>query len=218
MLKNKSCIASTLARRWRAIALACVGGASLSGVCAEATVGAVGTGGTMPGVHSESPIQVQLTQRAVWANSPAASASSSAVPLQYVRPGNVVEYHARYTNTGPDAVRVQALLPVPAHTEYLANSARSSGNFTVHAAAGNGAFAAEPLQQSIVNGQHQTIHTLVPYVQYRAIRWQLGLLPPGKSEWVALRVRVAQETPSKLPLPVTTSTSTGTDKPGLKVP
>jgi hypothetical protein len=167
-----------------------------AGVHTVANPGAILEGDkNVSGVTPESPIRVHLTQRALWASHPAATASSDAVSLQYVRPGNVVEYHAQYTNASTEAVRVQALLPVPAHTEYIAYSARSSGNFAVHMAAANGEYAAEPLQQSVVDTQQQKISVPVPYAQYRAVRWQLGLLAPGKSEWVALRVRVAQVAP-----------------------
>ena len=173
-----------------------------------------------------SPVHVHLTQRAIWPDSdatasvaataasqvpparsaatpiaaraelPQAVASGAMAPLHYVRPGNVVEYRAVYTNKGSEPVRVQAMLPVPAHTEYLARSAHSSGQFVAKAAAANGNFAAEPLYQATASttsdGTATGARLPVPYADYRAVQWQLGTLAPGQSAWVALRVRITR--------------------------
>lgn len=102
-----------------------------------------------------------------------------------VRPGDVLEYRATYTNKSGKPVKgLVANLPIPEGLEYQANSAEPAGKL-VTVATKDGRFAAEPLSRT-VNGKVQP----VPYNEYRSVRWSLGQLPASGSTEVRARARV----------------------------
>ncbi|WP_390345376.1 hypothetical protein ACFJIS_31575 [Variovorax boronicumulans] len=78
-----------------------------------------------------------------------------------VKPGDVLEYTATYTNhTGKAVTGLVANLPIPEGLEYLPKTAKP-GATLVKAATKDGAFAAEPLAR-VVNGKSEP----VPYNEY----------------------------------------------------
>lgn len=102
-----------------------------------------------------------------------------------VKPGDVLEYRATYTNrTGKAVTGLVANLPLPEGLEYLPKTAKP-GPALVKAAANNGQFAVEPLSR-VVNGRAEP----VPYSEYRALRWTLGQLPANGVTAVSARARV----------------------------
>jgi uncharacterized repeat protein (TIGR01451 family) len=109
------------------------------------------------------------------------------VAADAVKPGDVVEYRATYTNnTGKAVSGLAANLPIPEGLEYLPKSAKP-GATLVKAAAKDGRFAAEPLSR-VVNGKSE----FVPYNEYRALRWDLGQLPANGVSSVSARARVEE--------------------------
>lgn len=107
-------------------------------------------------------------------------------PVGEVKPGDLIEYRAVYTNVGKAAVsEVVVDLPIPEATEYQPRTARPAG---VLAAVVGRNFAPEPLMRDAANGKKEP----VPYAEYRRLRWVIGKIAPGAKTTVTMRVRVAE--------------------------
>lgn len=106
-----------------------------------------------------------------------------------VKPGDVVEYRATYTNRDARPVKgLLATLPIPIGMNYLPNTAQPGGG-KAEAATQTGEYAQEPLMRQVrVNGKMQS--EAVPYTQYRSLRWQIGQLSPGAEFVVSARTQV----------------------------
>jgi uncharacterized repeat protein (TIGR01451 family) len=110
------------------------------------------------------------------------------VTTEAVRPGDVVEYRATYTNQGGDAVRgLTATLPIPVDTQYLGLTATPAG---VEASVDGVRFAPIPLMRQVVGKDGRERWEPVPASEYRALRWQIGELDANASRTVAARVVV----------------------------
>jgi len=134
------------------------------------------------GAHASKAVTVKLTQFKVLK---AADGKESLVDAATVKPGDVVEYRAVYTNKADVAVKnLAGELPIPEGLEYLPKSA-TPGAFLVQAATRNGVFGAEPLVRQVAGKTEP-----VPYSEYRMLRWNLGQLPPGGEAVVSARARV----------------------------
>ena len=102
-----------------------------------------------------------------------------------VRPGDVIEYKATYTNnTGKPVTNLVASLPIPEGLEYLPKSAKP-GATLVKAATKDGVFAAEPLTRTVAGKTEP-----VAYADYRSLRWTLGQLPVNGVTAVSARAKV----------------------------
>jgi len=109
----------------------------------------------------------------------------SLVESKTAKPGETLEYRATYTNTGKKAVtNLAATLPVPLGMEYVALSSQPSNAL---ASVDGQNFSAVPLMRRQADGKEQP----VPAAEYRALRWKVADLQPGKSFVVSARVRVA---------------------------
>lgn len=109
-----------------------------------------------------------------------------------VKPGDIVEYKATYTNnTGKPVSGLVADLPIPEGLEYLPRSAKP-GATLVQAATKDAVFGPEPLMRKAAAGQKSEP---VPYADYRALRWSLGQLPASGSTAVSARARVETVAP-----------------------
>lgn len=141
------------------------------------------TASTQPqAVPAPRAITVLLTQSKVVT---ATDGRERLVDAAAVKPGDIVEYKAVYTNNTQRTVSgLQADLPIPEGLEYLPRSAKP-GAEVVKAAALDGAFAAEPLVRK-VGSRTET----VPYADYRALRWTLGDLPARGELTVTARAKV----------------------------
>ncbi len=136
-------------------------------------------------------VAVVLTQAKVVKD---AQGKEQLVAADSVKPGDVLEYTATYTNhTGKAVTGLVANLPIPEGLEYLPKTAKP-GATLVKAATKDGAFAAEPLAR-VVNGKSEP----VPYNEYRSLRWTLGQLPANGSAAVTARAKVEVVVP---PAPV----------------
>ena len=138
-------------------------------------------------------VAVLLTQHKVVK---AADGKEQLLDATTVKPGDVLEYRATYTNTTDKAVTgVVATLPIPEGLEYSAQSAKP-GPTLVQAATKNGVYGAEPLMRQ-VNGKAES----VPYVEYRTLRWNLGQLPARGVAAVSARAKVEVFVPVVVPAP-----------------
>ena len=131
---------------------------------------------------AEKKVLVVLTQSKVVK---AADGTEQLQDAASVKPGDVVEYKATYTNnTGKAVTGLAANLPIPEGLEYLPKSAKP-GAALVKAATSNGVFAAEPLTHTVAGKTEP-----VAYGDYRALRWTLGQLPANGVTAVSARAKV----------------------------
>lgn len=116
------------------------------------------------------------------------------VEASTVKPGDVLQYTATYTNnTGRAVTGLVADLPIPEGLEYQPKTARP-GAALVKAATKDGAFAPEPLTRK-VGGKSEP----VPYGEYRTLRWTLGQLPARGETAVSARAKVEVVVPQPPP-------------------
>lgn len=148
---------------------------------------AAATGKALP------PIAVVLSQFKL---SQDASGAPKLVAANAVVPGDVMEYHATYSNQSKAAVSVIATLPVPEALEYIAYSAtaQSANNSPIaHTVAlKDSRFAPEPLMRNLALPDGGSISHAVPTSEYRFVRWNLENMEPGTSVEVSLRAKVTQ--------------------------
>ena len=108
------------------------------------------------------------------------------------KPGDVLEYTARYVNRGnAPADALSPSMPIPVGTEYLPID---SAPKPTHASLDGTTFAPIPLKRS-VKGPDGVVRVVdVPTREYRALRWTVGTLAAGSEVTVRARVRLAQLT------------------------
>lgn len=127
----------------------------------------------------KDPVSVELTAYQLVKN---AKGVIVAQPASKVKPNDTIEYRAVYTNnTGKAIKNLTATLPIPASTQYLAQSTPKAALASTDGVN----FAAIPLKRKvgdkIVN---------VPLQEYRALRWTIAEVPAGKSVSVSAQTRV----------------------------
>lgn len=135
---------------------------------------------------AQSALKVSLTAQRVAVD---ARGRETFQPAVEARPGETLEYRAAYRNPGAASVReVQATLPIPQGTEYVARTARPAPAL---ASLDGRTFEPLPLKRRVrlANGQEEVRE--IPAVEYRFLRWTLGSIEAGRSETVRARVRVS---------------------------
>lgn len=109
-------------------------------------------------------------------------------PAPVSRPGDILEYRVTYTNHSNAAINgLIANLPIPAGTTLVDRSQLPPDAL---ASTDGSRFAPVPLMRTVRlpdGGAHQEP---VPLPEYRALRWNLGTLAPGKSAQAQARVSV----------------------------
>ena len=106
------------------------------------------------------------------------------------QPGDVIEYQATYSNDGKRAAtNLNATLPIPAALSYVPNTAQPGGFM---ASTDAKTFAAAPLQRRVKDANGKTVLVMVPFSEYRALRWKLDSLAPGADFKVSARAAVPQ--------------------------
>ncbi|MQR01209.1 hypothetical protein [Glaciimonas soli] len=136
---------------------------------------------------SQSQIESQLSANRIEASANGEQLKSA----DKAGPGDVVEYRARYVNKGNSGVNsLVAVLPIPVGATYLDGTAKSTNAGTPQASLDGVSFAAMPLKRVIKAADGKEKQELVPYAEYRALRWNLGQLAAGKEALVSLRVRI----------------------------
>lgn len=135
-----------------------------------------------PNADKKDAVLIQLTQKKVVSGAQGERLEEATS----VKPGDVIEYRATYTNVSKQPVQgLVAKLPVPEGLEYLPKSAKPS-NATLQMAGRDGQFGVEPLQRKAADGSVQTL----PYTEYRTMRWSVGQLNAGASVVVSARAKV----------------------------
>jgi uncharacterized repeat protein (TIGR01451 family) len=122
----------------------------------------------------------------------AADGTESFAPADSAKPGDVIEYVAIYRNTGKQPVKnLDATLPIPENTEFVAGSARPSA---AKASLDARSFADMPLKRRTVKDGKE-IEALVPARDYRSLRWHAEELGGDKTATFTARVKVLDDGP-----------------------
>jgi uncharacterized repeat protein (TIGR01451 family) len=135
---------------------------------------------------ANGPVQVQLESRKV---TRAADGREALVAADAAKPGDVIEYAVTYRNTGREAVRnLAATLPIPPHTEFIHGTTRpASAKASLDAAA----FADMPLKRKSLR-EGRAVDEMVPFADYRYLRWHADELGAGQSVTFVARVKVVE--------------------------
>jgi uncharacterized repeat protein (TIGR01451 family) len=126
------------------------------------------------------------------------------VDAKDIKPGEIMEYRATYTNKSKAPVTNLLLnLPIPPGTEYQGGSAKPASG--LKATLGDGKFSPIPLKRKVKLPSGKEGEENVPFAEYRSLQWSLGELAAGKSVVVSARVRVSDVTPT---VPATPASAT----------
>src|SRR5450432_4940685 len=113
-------------------------------------------------------------------------------PGEKAKPGDVIEYVADYKNIEKSAVSsVKATLPVPSGMEYIPETAVPN---QVMASTDDVHYASVPLKRNVKRADGKVIQELVPYSEYRSLRWDLGEIAAGAVKSVKARMKVKTST------------------------
>jgi hypothetical protein len=106
----------------------------------------------------------------------------------HARPGDVIEYRARFTNgTGIAVHGLRGVIPIPAETEYLAATASPA---VAEASTDGHSFSPVPLQRRVQREDGQESWEPVPPAEYRFLRWTVAELAEDEERVVSARVRI----------------------------
>ncbi|MEY4730150.1 MAG: hypothetical protein RL020_1308 [Pseudomonadota bacterium] len=109
-------------------------------------------------------------------------------PAEAAKPGDVIEYAAEYRNKSTKSLgAVMAIIPIPLGTEYLPDTAKPNVAF---ASLKGDKYEAVPLKRKVKQADGKEVEQLVPYSEYRFVRWSVGDMAPGKSQKYSLRVKL----------------------------
>lgn len=112
-------------------------------------------------------------------------------------PGETLQYQVAYRNNGKSAVTsMAATLPLPVGLAYVPGSARPA---TPQASLDGKTFADIPLKTMVKGADGKLQPQLVPYSDYRALRWNVGSLPANEQVTVSARAQVTPVSGSVAP-------------------
>jgi uncharacterized repeat protein (TIGR01451 family) len=104
-------------------------------------------------------------------------------------PGDTLEYQTVYQNNSKSTVKaLAATLPLPAGLAFVPGSAKPANP---QASVDGTTFAAMPLKIMVKVPSGKLEEKLVPYSEYRALRWNLGDLPANEKVTVSARALVS---------------------------
>lgn len=135
--------------------------------------------------HADGDVKVSLSAHRILTN---AAGKEILAPADHAKPGEVIEYQARYTNSGSHGVRqMVATLPIPVGMQYLASTA-APGN--AMASVDGSHYDPIPLERHVRLPDGTDAVRDVPTGEYRFLRWTLGDMAAGHTVTVHARVRV----------------------------
>lgn len=104
------------------------------------------------------------------------------------QPGDLLQYTAVYHNVSKKGLKgLEATLPIPTYTEYQPDSVKPAG---ARASWDRAHFQSIPLKRIVKRENGVDIEQMVPYAEYRALRWYPGDLAAGEEKRFSTRVRV----------------------------
>jgi uncharacterized repeat protein (TIGR01451 family) len=117
-----------------------------------------------------------------------ADGTESLTPTTRLKPQETLEYQVKYHNKGDKILRnVQATLPIPEALEYLPSTANTA---KATASIDGKTYAAIPLKRKVIAADGTEKIVLVPYAEYRSLRWMIGELGPDRTVVVSARARL----------------------------
>ena len=133
---------------------------------------------------TQSPLKIRLDVFKVTLR----NSREELVSAAQARPGDLLEYRATYSNEGNRTLRnIAATLPIPASLAYSNGSASPGG---VLASTDSRNYVTVPLKRVVKLPDGRTRIELVPFSEYRSLRWNVASLEAGKSFRVSARARV----------------------------
>lgn len=133
----------------------------------------------------ESDLAINMTQAKVVMK----DGKEALEPADQAKPGDVIDYTAEYRNNSAKPISaLEATIPVPAGTEYVADSAKPAPN---KASLNGEKYEAIPLKRKVKHADGKEVEELVPFKEYRFLRWSAPAIDAGKSQKYSLRVKVA---------------------------
>lgn len=110
-------------------------------------------------------------------------------PAEKAKPGEVIEYVATYHNSSNAGVKnVTGTIPVPVGTEYLPDASLKAPDM---AAAADNKFAPLPLKRKVMRNGAE-VEELLPYSEYRLLRWNIGAMAADASVVLKAKVKLAE--------------------------
>lgn len=113
----------------------------------------------------------------------------SLVSADTAKPGDVIEYQAVFSNLdkAAPAKDVKGVVPVPSGLEYLPGTVQPKD---AEATVDGSTYAPVPLKRQVKTADGKTVEQLVPYSEYKFLRWNLGEISAGTSKTVSARMKV----------------------------
>jgi hypothetical protein len=127
---------------------------------------------------------------------------------EQAKPGDILQYTATYTNKTNKIWRdLEATIPIPTYTEYVPASSRPAG---AKASLDGQSFQSIPLRRKVKQADGKEITQLIPYGEYRTLRWFVGKLSENQELKFSTRVKVlSNEAPAA---PATSKADEGAKK------
>lgn len=115
------------------------------------------------------------------------------VPVDKVKPGEVLVYTITYTNTGKGEARDALIVdPIPEGTDYMLGSAGGEGADVTCSIDGGKSYAKEPCMREVKMPDGTTRQEEAGPEMYTHIRWVVKSVPPGGSGEVKFKVKVEE--------------------------
>ncbi len=162
----------------------------LAGVLAGAGIYALA--GTAMAQQTAAPVVLSelSVQRVVLANRNSEQ-RESLEPAATAKPGDTLEYVARYRNQGKAPVQqLQATLPIPEGTSFVLKQAKPAPQ---DASLDGVRYAPIPLKRMVRQADGREVEQLVPLEEYRYVRWSPQRLAPGADLSVSARVTLVSD-------------------------
>lgn len=145
----------------------------------------LGLAGLSAGAQTPKDLQVTMEVKKVVK---AADGKESLEPADQAKPGDILQYTAVYANKSKNNLRdLEATIPVPAYTEYVPGSSRPAG---AKASVDGQTFQSIPLRRKAKQADGKEVMQLVPYADYRTLRWFAGNLMANQELKFSTRVKV----------------------------
>lgn len=122
----------------------------------------------------------------------ATDGKESFASAEQIKPGDVVNYKATYSNVSKKPLRdVAAILPVPTGLNFMPGT-----QLPPEASIDGKTYLPTPLTKRVVQADGKTAEVHRPYSDYRFLRWNIGDIDAGAASVVSARMKVVQFTPA----------------------
>ena len=138
---------------------------------------------TKPAVAN--PVEIRLERKKVVV----ADGKETLVSADSAKPGDLIEETATYTNRSKKTFRVEATLPVPTFTEFVAGTATPANAM---ASADGKTFSSMPLKRQVKKPNGVMTEEIVATSEYKSLRWGAINLAPEKQFVASARFRLRE--------------------------